>query len=144
MIRDGIGKGFGRAFFVNDLNGNARLAKHLGRDGHVLLPAFQKIRGQFAFIDKNLGDACLNNRTCAVTTREVGDIKGTPVKRCAGVAGVVNRVAFGMFGIGVFFRALMAAFDIVIDTAWKAVIANRTDFLFRADDNGPDLGAAVF
>ena len=44
MIRNGIGKGFGCAFFVNDLNGDTCLAKHFGRDDHVLLPAFQKIR----------------------------------------------------------------------------------------------------
>lgn len=49
-----------------------------------------------------------------------------------------------MFGIGVFFRALMAAFDFVIDPARKAVVANRANFLFRADDNRTDLRAAVF
>ena len=38
----------------------------------------------------------------------------------------------------------MAAFDFVIDAARESVIADCADFLFRADDNGTDLGAAVF
>ena len=38
----------------------------------------------------------------------------------------------------------MTAFDFVIDPARKAVIADRANFLFRADDNRTDLRAAVF
>ena len=73
----------------------------------------------------------------------MGNIKRAAIKRCSRITGIVNGVAFGMFGIGVFFRALMAAFDCVIDTARETVVANSPDFFFGSDDNRTNLRAAI-